>query len=126
MTIRLFNIPYYHVESFESTMKTVGNIIDWQLVGFSVQSEFSFPDSVTISSDSGSQKPFTFVVEVFVHMVVSEDNILKMTIFIRGPELNDSSSEIGNGNLDSVFVSQKLEIGLFPVDYLLKVGSFQL
>ena len=59
-------------------------------------------------------------------MVVSEDNILKMTVFIRGPELNDSSSEIGNGNLDSVFVSQKVEIGLFPVDYLLKVGSFQL
>lgn len=59
-------------------------------------------------------------------MVVSEDNILKMTVFIRGPELNDSSSEIGNGNLDSVFVSQKVEIGLFPVDYLLKVGSFSI
>ena len=49
--------------------------------------------------------------EIFVHMIVSEDDVFKMPFFIRSPEFNDSSSEIGDGNFNAVFVSQKVEIG---------------
>ncbi|PJY76513.1 hypothetical protein CQW34_00087 [Bacteroides fragilis] len=64
--------------------------------------------------------------EIFVHMIVSEDDVFKMPFFIRSPEFNDSSSEIGDGNFNAVFVSQKVEIGLLSVNCLLKIGSFQL
>ena len=63
---------------------------------------------------------------ILTTMIVSEDDVFKMPFFIRSPEFNDSSSEIGDGNFNAVFVSQKVEIGLLSVNCLLKIGSFQL
>lgn len=57
-------------------------------------------------------------------MIVFEDDVFKMFFFIWSLEFNDLFFEIGDGNFNVVFVFQKVEIGLFFVNCLLKIGFF--
>ena len=81
----------------------IGEVVDGELVLFSVQCEFSFGDAVAIASDSSAEEGFRAVDNV-VYAVVSEDNVCIFSIFIRYHDSENGASVISYGDFHSLFI----------------------
>lgn len=84
-------------------MQGVGSVIDSELMLFSIQSEFSFGDTVAVASDSSAEEWFRAVDNV-VYAVVSEDNVCIFSIFIRYHDSENGASVVSYGDFHSLFV----------------------
>ena len=100
---QLIGIPDAGVKTGGSSVQGVGSVIDSELMLFSIQSEFSFGDTVAVASDSSAEEWFRAVDNV-VYAVVSEDNVCIFSIFIRYHDSENGASVVSYGDFHSLFV----------------------
>ena len=101
--INLDSVPYTGVETGRSSVQGVRAVVDCEFMFFAEQSEFSFGDTVAITSDSCTQERFR-AVDYMVNAVVSENHISILTVFVRYHNRKNGAPVIRYGHFHSLFV----------------------
>ena len=117
--IWLFSIPYNVMKTFWSTMKTMSEVVLWQLIVFSVKWKSPLIDSVTVASDYCAEVAIN--VDIISDRVMTKHYVSQLPIFVRDHQGYKSASIICNTSLDSIIIYESVQVGWFAINLTLEI-----
>ncbi len=120
---QLFDIKHTVLETLYSAMQAVSEIVNGQLVFYSVQTEFALIDAITVTADKSTK--IGGIVQVILNVVKPQDHIAELTLLIGDHNRNNAGSVIHHTHFHAVGIFHNVQIVLFTIDFGLEVNTVE-
>src|SRR6186713_519495 len=103
-------------------MEMIGAIICGKGVGLACQFEFSFCNTVAVSTDDGAEIGLRLM-HIFADAVIAQHDIGQYAFFVGDQQADQTGAIIGDGGLYIMFVPKDKKTGGLMVHAVLKEGA---
>ena len=115
-----FDIPNHPVNAELSAMKSIAVVILIKLIFIAVEFKLSVSDAVGITAHHSAEISLTFIINIAVNLVITQDDIVVIAFIVGHPQRHDTSAVIRHLH-GQITVFQSVKRHFLAIDFCLKI-----